>query len=186
MSRKREKGRGFFGRGRHDDGDDEFVVIDDESNRWWADREQLNTTFSATRTEQPGPESPREQAADKGGFHAYFTTESLFDDGGRRRPGATSDADAAHDADPSDPTAGSLPRYPGHGRDPFEVLGVRPGASLAEITIRHRQLAKQYHPDLHDDHTRSEAEQVMIEVNAAYSELRRVLRNVERLRVTAS
>ncbi len=179
MSRKREKGRGLFGRGRQDDDEDDCVEIDDEANSWWADRENLNHRVNPPRQGRASESAGHEQAS-KGAFQSYFTTESLFEDSARRAP-------CPEPTEPADPPKNAtLPAYPGHGRDPFEVLGVRPGATLAEITVRHRQLAKLYHPDLHEVATRFEAEQIMIEVNAAYSELRRVLRNVERMRVSAS
>ena len=85
MSRKREKGRGFFGRGRHDD-DADFVEIDDESSRWWAERDHLNTSFTPPRPDHPRSEAPPRGDTAQGGFHAYFTTDSLFESG--RRPGA--------------------------------------------------------------------------------------------------
>ncbi len=179
MSRKREKGRGLFGRGRPDE-DDDCVEIDGEANRWWTERDHLDHRVNPPRQGREA-DIPRENEPSRGGFQTYFTTESLFESADRRPPGAEPAAD------PGEPIRSvPLPSYPGHGRDPFEVLGVRPGATLAEITVRHRQLAKQYHPDLHEVSSRFEAEQTMIEVNAAYSELRRVLRNVERMRVSAS
>ncbi len=51
-------------------------------------------------------------------------------------------------------------------RDPYEVLGVKRGASEEEITRAYRRLAKKYHPDLNPgDKTAAEK---MSEINAAY------------------
>lgn len=51
-------------------------------------------------------------------------------------------------------------------RDPYEVLGVKRGASEEEITKAYRRLAKKYHPDLNPgDET---AAKKMSEINAAY------------------
>jgi hypothetical protein len=38
------------------------------------------------------------------------------------------------------------------GRDPYEMLGVRPGADLEEINRRHRRLLRKTHPDVGGDH----------------------------------
>lgn len=51
-------------------------------------------------------------------------------------------------------------------RDPYEVLGVAPGASDDEIKAAYRKLAKKYHPDLNGGS--AEAEAKMKEVNEAY------------------
>ena len=59
--------------------------------------------------------------------------------------------------------------------EPYQVLGLRPGASRKEITTAYRALAKLYHPD----HTltlgpevRAAAERKMKEINAAYAVLK--------------
>lgn len=52
-------------------------------------------------------------------------------------------------------------------RDPYEVLGVSPGASDDEIKAAYRRLAKKYHPDLNGGS--AEAEAKMKEVNEAYT-----------------
>lgn len=54
-------------------------------------------------------------------------------------------------------------------RDPYEVLGVSPGASDDEIKAAYRKLAKKYHPDLNGGS--AEAENKMKEVNEAYTVL---------------
>ncbi|MBQ8149719.1 MAG: J domain-containing protein [Clostridia bacterium] len=54
-------------------------------------------------------------------------------------------------------------------RDPYEVLGLSPGASDDEIKAAYRKLAKKYHPDLNGGS--AEAERKMKEVNDAYTYL---------------
>ena len=58
----------------------------------------------------------------------------------------------------------------------FEVLGVEPGASRAEINAAYKKKARVYHPDrvaALDPEVREMAELRMKEINAAYGELKR-------------
>jgi hypothetical protein len=58
--------------------------------------------------------------------------------------------------------------------DPWEVLGLPPGASLAEARAARRRLAKQLHPDVHGarpDAERAELERRMTVVNQALASL---------------
>lgn len=59
--------------------------------------------------------------------------------------------------------------------DPRAVLGVGPGATGAQLRRARRRLAKELHPDLHDDRTRAEAERRMAQVNRAFDELHAAL-----------
>ena len=52
--------------------------------------------------------------------------------------------------------------------DPRAVLGVGPEATDAQLRRARRRLAKQLHPDLHDDTTRADAERRMAQVNRAF------------------
>ena len=54
--------------------------------------------------------------------------------------------------------------------DPYEILGLTPGASEDEIKSAYRKLARQYHPDLNPGD--AEAARKMNEVNAAYDHLK--------------
>ncbi|HAG42736.1 MAG TPA: molecular chaperone DnaJ [Clostridium sp.] len=57
-------------------------------------------------------------------------------------------------------------------RNPYEVLGVRQGASQDEIKKAYRELAKQYHPDQYGDNPlKNLAEEKMREINDAYDAL---------------
>lgn len=55
-------------------------------------------------------------------------------------------------------------------RDPYEILGLQPGADNAEVKAAYRKLAKQLHPDAQRS---SEAQQARFqEVTAAYNQLK--------------
>ena len=54
-------------------------------------------------------------------------------------------------------------------RDPYEVLGVKPGASDDEIKRAYRDLARKYHPDNYQNNPLADlAEEKMKEINEAY------------------
>lgn len=56
--------------------------------------------------------------------------------------------------------------------NPYEVLGVKPGASQDEIKSQYRKLVKQYHPDRYKGHPLEElAKEKMQEINEAYARL---------------
>jgi len=51
----------------------------------------------------------------------------------------------------------------------YRILGVKIGATLVDVTTSYRQLCREYHPDISDD---PEAEELMKQVNMAYTVLR--------------
>lgn len=56
--------------------------------------------------------------------------------------------------------------------NPYEVLGVKPGASEAEIKAAYKELVKKYHPDKYVDNPLADlAEEKMQEINEAYDAL---------------
>lgn len=56
--------------------------------------------------------------------------------------------------------------------NPYEILGLKPGASQEEIKKAYRNLIKQYHPDQYGDNPlKNLAEEKMREINAAYDML---------------
>ncbi len=73
-------------------------------------------------------------------------------------------------------------------RDPHDVLGVEPGASIEEIRARWRSLARQHHPDLtaHDPVAARRATRRMAEINTAYAALTRADAKVRRRRGSAA
>ena len=56
----------------------------------------------------------------------------------------------------------------------YNLLGLRPGASSAELKAAHRDLAKVWHPDrfLHDLRLQQKAQEKLKEINEAYDQLR--------------
>ena len=61
--------------------------------------------------------------------------------------------------------------------DPYEVLGIEPGASAATVKAAWRRLARANHPDLTADAAEQRrATRRMVEINAAYESLRRIPR----------
>jgi molecular chaperone DnaJ len=57
-------------------------------------------------------------------------------------------------------------------RDPYEVLGIKPGASEAEIKSAYRELVKKYHPDKYQNNPLGDlAQEKMQEINQAYEQL---------------
>jgi len=57
-------------------------------------------------------------------------------------------------------------------RNPYEVLGLKPGATQEEIKTAYRELAKKYHPDRYQDNPLNDlAEEKMREINEAYETL---------------
>ena len=56
--------------------------------------------------------------------------------------------------------------------NPYEVLGIKPGASQEEIKSAYRKLVKQYHPDQFTDNPLQKlAQEKLAEINEAYSKL---------------
>ena len=54
--------------------------------------------------------------------------------------------------------------------DPYQVLGLSPGASDDEVKAAYRKLAQKYHPDLHPGD--AEAAKQMQRINAAYEQIK--------------
>uniref|UniRef100_A0A7S3A401 J domain-containing protein n=2 Tax=Rhodosorus marinus TaxID=101924 RepID=A0A7S3A401_9RHOD len=55
-----------------------------------------------------------------------------------------------------------------YARCHYDVLGVSPNASVAEIKARFRSLAKQWHPDCHAERNKPRAEAMFQEISSSY------------------
>ncbi len=89
---------------------------------------------------------PKVDSRGESEFFSEFSTESLF-----TNPTSASDA-----------------------LDPYEVLGLFPGASIEQVKKAHRAMVKKYHPDrfaMGSEVERMQAEHKMVQVNGAYAEL---------------
>lgn len=56
-------------------------------------------------------------------------------------------------------------------KNPYDVLGVKPGDSPEDIKKAYRKLAQQHHPDRHADADKAKAESKFKEVQSAYEEI---------------
>ena len=69
------------------------------------------------------------------------------------------------------PSASYLSTYSRGGKSPYEVLNVSTSASLKEIKLAYYKLAKEFHPDLHNNKPASEQDKMkkkFQEISAAY------------------
>ena len=63
-------------------------------------------------------------------------------------------------------------------KNPYEVLGLKEGASVEEIKKAYRELVKKYHPDRYRDNPLSDlAEEKLREINEAYDYLMKNINN---------
>ncbi len=151
---------GLFARRTSDDDDDNVDI--GESNAWWAERERIEHAprpKKRGRDAQPGPDDSDGQ--DEGGYDAYFATDTLFE-----KPLEDLPEEPEGELDPD---------------SPFAKLGVEPGAPWREISGRPPPHPNEHKPHPQPDPTAEEAERAanqMAEMNIAYSELKRIYRQV--------
>jgi hypothetical protein len=151
---------GIAGRGRkrRRASDDEVIDLRDDEHAWWAERTHVSGVPVDRARERIREEQHRQATAEAAAAYRrwYWSAERL------------------------------LTPSPAGADDPFEVLGLGPGATLAEATRARRRLAKLYHPDLaEDDAARAHAAAKMAKVNAAYEQVRFLLQCVPDPEVSA-
>lgn len=160
--------------------DDEKVRIDgDEGHEWWAERE-LETTIDRRWRQNPPQGHPRRRASDRSGHSAHGDASDADEAANRWDPSAlftdTASVQAEEDAAREQDSEILTSREAG---SPWSALGLRSDASWGEVVRRHRQLAKQHHPDRadpDDPDARRRAEQQMTVINSAFHDLRRIYR----------
>jgi hypothetical protein len=76
------------------------------------------------------------------------------------------------------PSSTTFPRrYPPNVLAAYNRLGLGPGASMAEVDRKRREMVKRYHPDrFSDPEKRERAERITAEINAAHDAIERHLR----------
>lgn len=138
----------------HKNEENESVSLADDSHAWWAARDELKRAWQPPKKKVPVDASDSRPASH---FEQKYSSESLFNWANGPEPDALT--------------------HGGQGTllDPYSVLGLQPGASIDEVVIAHRNLAKTYHPDRQfgaSEEERIEAGQTIRRINAAYEELR--------------
>lgn len=174
-----------FGR-RRAQTDDSVGIESDDVHAWWAQRDDLDNVVNpkkrgaaARRAEghlepplsrrRSGPQAPAPPATE------WDPTDTFH---WRIPGGPRAHMNAAPGATAAEATAPPAPATP----TPWDVLGLTVDATWAEVSHRHKQLAKRHHPDRHaldDPAARVRAEETMSAVNAAFSELGRIYRLME-------
>lgn len=194
------KRRRVFGRRRAPVDDSDSVDINSEATHdWWAGRETLDHLVAPKAR---GARARRDEAEAKTAEAAEAkAAEAAADDartGARAAPATDRPAPSAHipndpAPDPGPSSSGASSWRPedvfdwdeaesatdGSGPTPWDILGLTSAASWQEITRRHKDLAKTHHPDrvsLADAPSKERAAERMSEINAAFSELRRIYR----------
>lgn len=163
---------------------DSVSINAEDSHAWWAQRDELDHLVrpkkrgAAARAERAareafapaGAENYAPPLQDQEPTHNYsWDPSDVYTWGDKTRS-------ATYDEPPSHQTGTDFPRQ---DQTPWDLLGLTSEATWSEVTKRHRQLAKQHHPDRHADQgeqARAAAEQRMSEINAAFGDLRKIYR----------
>lgn len=179
---------------RREGSDDTVDIGSDTGHAWWAQRDDLD------RLIQPKPQGVRARA--ERAAKAAFSPADAPPPRAERTPPpqaappqgppprvpqtAPQGAPRASNWDPSAVYSWGSPQQdeplpppppPNAVSTPWDVLGLTSDAPWGDVTRRHKQLAKQHHPDRHGQDNLTErvaAEHTMARINAAFSELRRI------------
>lgn len=181
--------------GRRRETDDDTIHIDEESaNEWWVERDQLDRTIDRRwRTPAPGGQYPFRREADRRGRSGsgdaetgsspFFAPQGAPVTGTARTPHADPAPHRKHPPLPPPdaffapgPPEEEVEPEPTASSSPWDVLGLTSEATWDEVAQRHRELAKQHHPDRAVDLARDAAATTMASINAAFHDLRRIYR----------
>jgi hypothetical protein len=154
---------------------DSVIIGDDDGHAWWAGRDDLDHVV----TPKTRGAAARARRAAVDAFAPAGTTAPTVG------PTDTSDSPASPRWAPedlftwADASASTPPAPPERSvaNTPWDVLGLTSSSPWDEVTRRHRQLALRHHPDrvgAENPAARADAELTMSEINAAFSELRRI------------
>ena len=135
---------------------------------WWLGTTEPTRVINRRwRAPKPGSLHPRRRESDRATPAAS-------------RPPTDSDhfdPDALFDTIPTGPTANPPADVPSHA-EPWTTLGLTSDATWDQVVVRHRDLAKEHHPDragTDEADTRAAADR-MASINAAFAELGKIYR----------
>jgi hypothetical protein len=166
-----------FGRKRDDDGTaDEAGSVappsepadpTSQGDDWWLGATEPTKVINRRwRAPKPGGLHPRRRESDRTTPAASEPTDSDH-----------FDPDALFETIPADHAAKPAGDAPSHA-EPWAALGLTSDATWNEVVVRHRDLAKEHHPDragTDEADTRAAADR-MAAINAAFAELGKIYR----------
>jgi cell pole-organizing protein PopZ len=171
--------------------DPDSVAIDtDDDHAWWAQRDDLDRVVNpkkrgaAARAQRAAreafaPAGSRPAAA----AGAQQTSHNAWDPASVYNWATTASSEPQHDSEQrarfAPPFDSVPPAAAACEPTPWDVLGLTSEATWSDVSRRHKQLAKEHHPDRHANDAgavKVRAEARMAEINAAFSDLRRIYR----------
>ncbi|MBK5221352.1 MAG: J domain-containing protein [Acidimicrobiia bacterium] len=166
---------------RREEPDDPIQIDEESGHDWWAGREELDRSIDRRWRGSPPSGAPRRRAADAASADAPRPPRDPWDPSSLFTSGSA--GASATDVDEGSWEAGrpttDRSNQGGAGVPPWSTLGLTSEASWDDVVQRHRELAKEHHPDRHgvdDSDERRRAEDRMASINAAFDDLGRIYR----------